>query len=69
MNLFEMLPNSSLANPQSTRPQGKDHGIGLGLTICKALVDQLKGKITCKSVVGRGTKFVIELPINSKVGA
>lgn len=36
-------------------------GSGLGLNICKKLIDQMKGKIICESSIGRGTTFEIEL--------
>jgi predicted ATPase/signal transduction histidine kinase/tRNA A-37 threonylcarbamoyl transferase component Bud32 len=39
-------------------------GSGLGLHIVYNLVTQtLQGKITCKSTVGEGTKFVLDLPL------
>lgn len=31
------------------------NGIGLGLKICKKIVNALKGKINCCSQVGKGT--------------
>lgn len=37
-------------------------GTGLGLAIVKELVDKLKGKIHIESVVGTGTKVIIDLP-------
>jgi signal transduction histidine kinase len=39
------------------------HGIGLGLTICKKILDSLQGFIQCKSQEGEGTKFRVEIPI------
>src|SRR5688500_10515551 len=38
------------------------HGIGLGLTICKRIVDALNGHITCKSSED-GTKFKVDIPV------
>jgi|WetSurMetagenome_2_1015567.scaffolds.fasta_scaffold61788_1 PAS domain S-box-containing protein len=40
-------------------------GTGLGLSICKALVDNIGGKIDVSSVVGKGTTFRIWCPIES----
>ena len=41
-------------------PQGK--GTGMGLIICKELVENMKGKIWVESKVGEGTRFVFSLP-------
>ena len=38
-------------------------GTGIGLAICKQMVDLMKGKITVDSTVGRGSIFTIELPV------
>lgn len=40
----------------------KPKGIGLGLALCKVLIDQNKGKIAVQSEVGKGTTFTITLP-------
>lgn len=37
-------------------------GIGLGLTICKDIIEELDGTIGAKSQVGLGTTFTITLP-------
>jgi len=42
----------------------KSKGQGLGLAVVKRLVEGLNGSIRVESEEGRGTKFVIELPIN-----
>ncbi len=40
----------------------KRRGLGLGLAICKRIVEQLGGTITVESEVGRGTKFTLRFP-------
>ncbi len=40
-------------------------GTGLGLYICKQIIQAHRGKIWAKSTPGQGTTFLIELPINS----
>jgi CheY-like chemotaxis protein len=37
-------------------------GAGLGLTVCKRIVDALGGEITCRSTAGQGTEFRVALP-------
>lgn len=38
-------------------------GTGIGLTICKKIVDQLNGQIQVQSVEGKGTTFTIQFPV------
>jgi signal transduction histidine kinase len=40
-------------------------GTGLGLYICKQIIEAHRGKIWAESNLGQGTTFFIELPINS----
>jgi len=44
-------------------------GVGLGLSIAKAIVEAHGGKISCASVAGAGTTFAIELPLARQVVA
>ncbi len=44
-------------------------GSGLGLSICKGMVEAMGGKIWFKSRAGRGTIFFFTLPIKSKISA
>ena len=37
-------------------------GTGVGLTICKSIVDLHKGKIEVKSKLNEGSEFIITLP-------
>lgn len=41
----------------------KSKGQGLGLAVVKRLVDSLQGSINFESEEGKGTKFIIQLPI------
>jgi len=45
----------------TTKPQGE--GTGLGLSLCKRMLEEHEGTITVESEVGRGTTFRIELPV------
>ena len=46
----------------TTKAVGK--GTGLGLSIAhQIVVDKHEGKLSCNSVIGQGSEFVIELPI------
>jgi len=40
------------------------NGIGLGLHICKMIVKQFGGLITCKSVLGKGTSFIFLIALD-----
>jgi signal transduction histidine kinase len=42
-------------------------GSGLGLTICKQIVEAHKGKIEVSSMVGQGTTFTVQLPTNREI--
>lgn len=41
-------------------------GIGIGLTLVRELVVLLNGQIAVESKLGKGTKFIVEIPINSE---
>ena len=47
----------------SSRPTGKEQQSGLGLWICKKIVEDHNGKIWVKSKLGAGSTFAFELPI------
>lgn len=37
-------------------------GTGMGLAICRRVVERHGGEITARSILGEGTKFIIALP-------
>jgi two-component system, OmpR family, sensor kinase len=49
-----------------SRSRGKGNS-GLGLAICKAIVDAHGGEITAKCETGKGVEFIIELPLSEAV--
>jgi len=44
----------------------KAKGIGLGLAVCKAIIDRHEGNIEVNSEIGKGTTFTIRLPLKAE---
>ncbi|MBI3983463.1 MAG: PAS domain-containing sensor histidine kinase, partial [Gemmatimonadetes bacterium] len=44
-------------------------GTGLGLSICYAVISEHRGRITVDSAVGRGSTFLVYLPVAGSAGA
>ncbi|OUR99469.1 ATP-binding protein [Flavobacteriales bacterium 33_180_T64] len=57
-NIDKLFQNGTF----TTRGTSNEKGTGLGLTICKELVELNKGRIWVESTLNVGTKFYIELP-------
>jgi CheY-like chemotaxis protein len=47
----------------TTKQIGK--GTGLGLSICQGIIGEHGGRIDVESTVGRGTTFIVELPVQN----
>jgi signal transduction histidine kinase len=41
----------------------KSRGQGFGLAVVKRLIEAMDGTVTFESEVGKGTKFILELPL------
>lgn len=48
----------------TTKPVGQ--GTGLGLHICRQVVDRIGGEIRVESEPGQGTRFIVRLPVKEK---
>lgn len=55
---------STLFQPFTQGPTGRRYtlGSGLGLYLCRQIVEAHQGSITCESELGRGSKFTVLLP-------
>ncbi|TLX74399.1 HAMP domain-containing histidine kinase [Labilibacter sediminis] len=61
-NLFERF--SQVKSDANIMPA---NGAGLGLSICKGLIDLMQGEIWCTSEVGVGSEFFVKLPVVSQL--
>jgi light-regulated signal transduction histidine kinase (bacteriophytochrome) len=48
--------------------RGEYEGTGIGLAICRKIVQQHGGTITARSVIGQGARFIIRLPLHQSRG-
>jgi signal transduction histidine kinase len=59
------MPEKVMQNPWKPLQTTKAKGLGLGLAICKRIVDAHGGDISVKSGTGEGTTVTVQLPIKT----
>jgi signal transduction histidine kinase len=55
--------------PYYTTKEPDEHGrggTGLGLSVCRQIIEQHNGRIRVESVVGRGSTFTVKLPLTEE---
>jgi len=66
---FRRIPPERLRlifEPFYTTKEPDEHGhggTGLGLSVCRQIIEQHHGRIRVESVVGKGSKFTVKLPL------
>jgi signal transduction histidine kinase/DNA-binding NarL/FixJ family response regulator len=60
---FSQLANTGGAKRRFYDSAGQAHGAGLGLAICRSLVERMQGKISVISALGEGSTFSVRLPL------
>ena len=70
--VFITVEDTGVGIPEEVKPKlftpmvtTKAKGQGLGLAVVKRLVEGLNGKISFESEEGKGTKFIVELPLKN----
>jgi two-component system, cell cycle sensor histidine kinase and response regulator CckA len=64
----DVLPN--IFDPYfSTKPRGEHKGMGLGLTICRSIIERHGGAIIVETTLGRGTTVHFYLPATRRTTA
>lgn len=61
--VFEKInPGGNILNHSSGRAEFGSRGLGLGLALCRAIVEGHGGSIEVKSVLGMGSEFIVVIP-------
>lgn len=68
IGMNEVIKNSlfKIDEVRSRPGTNEEPGTGLGLILCKEIIEQHKGTIRVESEEGVGSEFIIELPINNQ---
>jgi signal transduction histidine kinase len=65
MGMSEQVKNKLFDPFFTTKPVGKGTGLGLSITY-QIIVDKHQGKLRCESEIGKGTEFIIEIPLSQR---
>ena len=55
-------------NAYASQDAEQQKGFGLGLALCRIIVEKMGGHIHVKSKLGQGSTFIFELPFHGKIG-
>jgi signal transduction histidine kinase len=63
---FDMKDVEKVFQPfQRLHSRSKYEGTGIGLSICRKIVDRHQGLLTAESQPGEGSRFIVILPLSS----
>src|SRR5262249_11526837 len=49
------------------KPDEQGHGgSGLGLSVCRQIIEQHHGRIRVESLIGKGARFIVKLPLSDR---
>lgn len=55
-------------NTYASQDAEQKKGFGLGLALCRIIVEKMQGHISVKSIVDKGSTFVFEMPFHGTIG-